>query len=840
MKYSTRPFGCIVPHEDLRDLLSTVEKPGRYVGGEYGAVNNPPGEGDFKICVIFPDLYEIGMSNQAVRILYKLFNDIRGLHAERAFSPATDFSKGLEEREVPLYSLENGIPVRYFQLLAFTVGYELAFTNVLGLLKSAGVPIERDDRGEEDPLVIAGGPAMTNPVPWSDILDAVFIGEAEGTVGKTLLELKELRDSGADRRALLNHLASSDGFWTPGSQAKRVSWQGFGNENNTPATLPIPSMVTVQDHGVIEIMRGCPNKCRFCHAGVFYRPFRQKSVSRIMDEARYLVEDCGYRDITLSSLSTGDYHGLEPLVKRLNQIYAHRHVSFSLPSLRVNSITLSLIGQLGVVRKSGLTFAVETPTRTGQMGINKEVPADRVIDILHEAKSLGWKLAKFYFMIGLPVDNGEDECLAIVDYLIEVQRKTGMNLNVNLGTFIPKPHTPFERAPQLTDSEAIDKIRRIRDGLRANKRIKFSFQSPYVSFLEGVLSRGDERAGHLAQQAWLNGASFDAWDDLMDKDAWRRAISEADWNVEEEICRSREDDSNLPWEDISLSVTDAHLRTESAKGRAGILTEPCAGQCLDHCGVCSKDCRVVVPDQDLFITTDIDAPPDNAVQAEQRNWRRLLIIFHKFGPAMYLGHLDLMNVLERSLQRSGISIDFTQGFNPKPRIEFAQPLSLGVSSKGEVGTIKVDYQGQTAKDLAERINLALPSGLTISDASWIAPPAEGRKTRKVMSAFWGSDWRLIPLTDTISPTARELRQALESECLERGVSDDCHIEYVGKGLNIRLRHGGTKNHNIMRLLESVLGMSVLKTPWTVVRERCWAAGSDGKPVLFAEAFPDAD
>lgn len=824
---------------DLRNLLNTVEKPARYVGGEFGSITEKPADDDFNICIVFPDLYEIAMSNQAVRILYKLFNDCDGLHAERAFSPAPDFQEGLTDRGLTLYSLENGIPVSDFDVLAVTIGYELSFTNLLSFLKSSHIPLRRIDRREHHPLVIAGGPAMTNPAPWADFVDAVFIGEAEGQTAADMLFLKTLKESGASRDELLKHLAATEGYWTPGKPfANRVVWNGFGKESTMPAALPIPSMVPVQDHGVIEIMRGCPNKCRFCHAGVFYRPFRQKSMKRILQEADYLVHKCGYRDITLSSLSTGDYTGLEPLVETLNRIYKDKRVSFSLPSLRVNSITLSLIGRLGAVRKSGLTFAVETPTIEGQRGINKEVPADRVIEILKEAKREGWKLAKFYFMLGLPVGKVEDEAASIVEYLIGVQQSTGINLNVNLGTFIPKPHTPYERVAQLTDDEAITQIRVIRDGLRSNKRIKFSFHSPYVSFLEGILCRGDSRSGELAYNAWTKGAGFDAWDDRMNKDAWREAIEEADWNVESEICRKRDEEENLPWKGVSLGISEKHLQNESSRSQTGELTVPCAVKCTDHCGICNKDCRVVIPDVDDFIDDTLPA----LKKEDNRVWRRLLIVFRKIGPAVYLGHLDVLNVFERSLQRAGLEVDFTEGFNPKPRIEFAQPLSLGLISEREICTVKILFDNQKPENLIAQINAATPTGIEIASATWIGEVPEGRKVVKVMSAFWGSDWIISSESgspdDSETLTASELAEALTDECIERGVSEDCRIEILDNELRVRLRHGGTRNHNLMRLLETSLGKPALQTNWNITRKECLAKDSDGNPIGYEKAFPE--
>ncbi|MCG8454477.1 MAG: TIGR03936 family radical SAM-associated protein [Spirochaetales bacterium] len=836
MTSKTLPEG-INPSVDLAHLLASVEKPGRYVGGEWGALRSKPQNDDWRICVVFPDLYEIGMSNQAVRILYKMFNDEEGLHAERAFSPALDFEKGLAALGQPLYSLENGLPIHTFDLLAITIGYELAFTNVLSFLKASHIPIDRNQRGDEHPLILLGGPAMTNPAPWSPFVDGVFIGEAEDGAIPLMQELRTQKAAGASRAELQALLDAHPGIWTPAApHADRRVWNDFAQTQGLPAANPIPSMVTVQDHGVIEIMRGCPNKCRFCHAGVYYRPFRQKSFERILEEARYLVEDCGYRDITLSSLSTGDYPRLERLVDALNRLYAHRRVSFSLPSLRVNSVTLSLLGQLNTVRKSGLTFAVETPTIKGQRGINKDVPAEKVIKILEEAKSQGWKLAKFYFMIGLPVDTGEDEAQSIVDYLLEVQRQTQMKLNVNLGTFIPKAHTPFELAHQLTDEEAMQRIRTIREGLRGNKKIRFSFHSPFVSYLEGILSRGDERAGELARVAWEKGACFDAWDDLMNKGAWREAIAEASWEVEDITCHpSSARQQSVPWEGVSLGITSKHLSHEQQQATEGELTPPCAQACPEHCGVCTKDCKVQSRESDdLPDFSQIDPAADGVVEKEQSRWLRMILRFKKFGPAMYLGHLDVMNVFQRAMQRANLPMDFTQGFNPKPRLEFAQPLSLGVSSDSEMAAVRLAYDGRNAHDCQELLNAQLPEGLKVTQAWFVPFHPLGTKNVKIMGAFWGADWRLTPPE---GQNSQEWGQSLEQHFQDHGVGSDYSWKRDGDSLLIRMRHGGTRHHNLSRSLADLLGENPLIAGWRIHRLNSWAIGGEQKAIAFEDYYP---
>ncbi|OQX28612.1 MAG: hypothetical protein B0D92_07995 [Spirochaeta sp. LUC14_002_19_P3] len=847
---------------ELRCLLQRSEKPGRYVGGEYGAVSREPLPDDYNICVVFPDLYEIGMSNQALRILYKIFNETEGLYAERAFSPAEDFGEGLKESGINLFSLESGYEVRDFNLLAITIGYELGFTNFLDFLNISGVPVSRLERGEEHPLVLLGGPAMTNPVPWSDYVDAVFIGEAEGVLASSVLRLKAARNEGMSRADLTVLLGAMPGFWTPGSPAaERQMWMGFGEETGPPAAFPIPSLAPVQDHGVIEIMRGCPNKCRFCHAGVFYRPFRQKSLARIVEEAGFLVDECGYRTITLSSLSTGDYRGLEPLVERLNSLFAHRYVSFSLPSLRVNSVTLSLLGRLGAVRKSGLTFAVETPTLAGQRGINKEVGAEHVVAILKEAKQQGWRQAKFYFMTGLPVEG--DDPAEIVDYLLYVQRETRMNLNVNLGIFIPKPHTPYERTVQLGDEEAMERIRALIRGLKVNRRISFSFQSPFVSFLEGILSRGDVRAGRLGYDAWLRGAKFDAWDDKMNKVAWKEAIAGANWDVEAECCGEHR--GLLPWENVSLGVRREYSLKEYQRSERGELTPPCDFPCGDFCGVCGKHVRVrpaedtepaegfgkiltsdgPVPEEDGMSSAPISAPEANSQAAlevslkKEGGGRRLLLVFTKTWPAVYLGHLDTMNVFEKALLRAGLAVGFTRGFNPKPRLEFAQPLPLGMASEGEVCSFELE--GGDAEAMRVRLNEALPGGFYARAALWLPEAEDGRKVPKVMSVFWGSRWR-VSLGDDLNAVFSKradferLDELFAAECAARGVENDAEIAREGRGWRIQFRAGGTQHHNLKRVLEGIIGGPPLALGWEITRTACLAKGADGEPIGYERVF----
>lgn len=502
----------IRPERDLYRHLMDVEKPGRYVGGEFGS-EMPDASANIRVVICFPDLYEIGMSNLAVRILYQVLNAIDGVSCERVFAPAPDFESILRTKSIPLYSLESGTPLASFDIIGFSIGYELSATNVLNVLDCGGVPIHRNARLSHDPIILAGGPAVTNPAPFGAFFDAIYIGEIEGEAKTIFEKLVEVKKAGGSRDDLLTVMLSHDAIWSEGKNAAacRAVWSDFGILG-APPLLPMPSIRTAQDHGVVEIMRGCPTGCRFCHAGMFYRPFREKNPNILLADIEMLVEECGYREITISSLSTGDVSGVVPLVRKLNGLYKNRRISFSLPSLRVDSFTLPLLAEVSAVRKSGITFAVETPIAAWQQGLNKEVPIEKIVEIMLQAKNLGWRLAKFYFMLGLPVSGDADETEPIVDFLTTVQKKSGMRINVNVGTFVPKPHTPFQWSRQISEQQAFEKIHAIKNKFRGTK-IQLKYNSPFSSTLEGIICRGSSKTASVIENAFRNGARMDAWEE---------------------------------------------------------------------------------------------------------------------------------------------------------------------------------------------------------------------------------------------------------------------------------------------------------------------------------------
>lgn len=795
-----------------RSLLG-VQMPGRYTGGEYGSIHKP--EAPYRVCVSYPDLYEIGMSNQAIQILYTKINSLgKDIACERVFAPAPDFEALLKDTGTPIYGLEEGTPLDRFDLIGFSLGYELTLTNLFTILDAGGVPIPRADRGEGDPLVIAGGPGVTNPLPLADFLDAVYIGEWEAGVDDLVRDLADMKKRGAHREDMLNRVGRSPGMWLPerGGTVTRQIYPTFAAKKERGWI--VPNIHTVQDHGVVEIMRGCPSGCRFCHAGMIYRPQREKPIDLVLDEVDYLVRRCGYREITLSSLSSADYSRIGSLVSILNRRYMHEGVSFSLPSLHINTFTLGLLEEVSRVRKSGLTFAVETPEEVWQRSINKEVSRDAVLRIMREAVKSGWNQAKLYFMIGLPVTDPAVEGESIIDFCRQVQKDAGMKLHINIGTFVPKPHTPFQWSRQLTDDVAFDTLLHIKKSLE-NRKIKVNFHSPFISFLEGVLSRGDERAGRLFYEAYARGARLDSWEDHLDRRLWKDLLSESSWDVEEESCRERDLRSPLPWNMVRTGVSEAFLRREYEKAKAGEITAPCTEPCDHPCGICSPGAGLVYADESEYPMVENSVSPE-----AEKAFHRVLIRFSKKDAAVYLSHINIMTVFERSLQRAGISVAFSEGFNPKPRLEFARPLSLGVASEGEYLRADID-SSMDCTEVSARLNRALPEGLGVEGVQVIR---RAEKRESLMKLYWGALYRIKAEDKDLDALIPKLPEYMKVTAREPG------------RLDLLVEEGSGKGPSPARFLQGLTGDTVYSKVYILKRIQQYAKSSDadGGYRLFEE------
>lgn len=730
----------IDPSSELRRDLISIKNPVRYLGGEYGQIVKD--SADLTFALSFPDLYEIAMSNFAVKLLYDGLNRISRVRCERVFSPAPDFEELLKKKHLPLYTLETGIPLNEVDILGVSIGYEPGITGLLAILDTGCIPLECVDRGEHDPIVLAGGCGITNPAPFSRFIDAFFIGEAEAGLFTLVGELAELKSRGGKRADLLAHISNHPAVWTKTKDMSRINghictrraiYNDFGNAKDVPVCFPIPNTRIVQDHAVVEIMRGCPNGCRFCHAGLYYRPQRMMSIERILSDVEFLVHQGGYREVSLMSLSSGDYNGIDRLLSELTRRYSYKNVSFQLPSLKVNSFTLPLLEKMSEIRKSGLTFAVETPVDAWQLSLNKEVYRDKIIEIMLEAKKRGWSKAKFYFMIGLPIEkNGQHEEVEIVNFLLDIQERTRIQCTANIGVFIPKPHTPYQWSKQLDMFEANRRLEYIRLSLPKG-RFKVSTPRSFDSFVEAMMSRGDDRVGAIILEAYKRGCRLDAWDEWAKPDIWKAVIAEAPWNVEQETIRERDLDEELPWDGISLGATKAFLKNEKKRSDNQELTSPCSIECNDSCGICGIKNTLVIQD----IPPLLDKESLVVVPLKQGEaTHRAIVSFVKMKEAAFIPHLGLVEVWSKAFQRSGLPIIFTEGFNPLPRFEIAQSLSLGVSSDEEIASFLFDRKIDE-KLLIEELNSSLPDNLRITRA-YVYPVTKLIRREALTKFLWGN------------------------------------------------------------------------------------------------------
>lgn len=599
------------------NILLHVEKPERYIGGEVNAVMKDPSDVKIRFAFAFPDLYEIGMSHLGIQILYDMFNRRKDVWCERVYSPWPDLDAVMRREHIPLFALESQDPVRDFDFLGITIQYEMCYTNILQILDLSGIPLHASERGSGDPIVIGGGPCTYNPEPIADFFDLFYIGEGE-TQFDALFELYlECRDSGAERSEFLKRASRIPGIYVP--SLYNVTYHPDGTiESFVPVSPDVPARVVkqivtdfdhvtypvspvipylkaTQDRAVLEVQRGCIRGCRFCQAGMVYRPLREKSVETMKKDAEALLANTGYDEISLSSLSTSDYSSLEELLNFLMEICPERGINISLPSLRIDAFSLDVMSKVQDVRKSSLTFAPEAGTQRMRNVINKGLTEE---DILGGAKAAfrgGWNKVKLYFMLGLPFETDADAegiahlCQKVADTYYDIpkdSRGKKCSITASCSFFVPKPFTPFQWARMNTAEEFLEKAHRAKDEVRAmknQKAIRFTYHEADVSVLEGVLARGDRRLSGVVETAYRNGALFDAWTELFHKDAWDRSFASCGLDPAFYAHRERSPEEVLPWDFIDIGVTRTFLEREWKKAGSGVVTPNCREQC-SGCG----------------------------------------------------------------------------------------------------------------------------------------------------------------------------------------------------------------------------------------------------------------
>ncbi len=725
----------------LADLLESevfarVEKPSRYLGCEWNTVHKDLAEVDVRMALAFPDLYDLGLSNLGLLILYSILNRQPGVWAERAYMPALDLEAQLVSRGLPLFSLESKTPLDRFDAIGFTLQYELSYSNILQMLKLSGIPLRSAQRDTDMPLIIAGGPGAFHPEPLADFFDAFVIGDGEDVILELVQALRDIKR--LDRDSQLKRLAeipgiyvpalyplkqTAHGEWIPDTDNRVILKRSVASLDDTPFPTDyiVPFTHQVHDRVSLEVLRGCTQGCRFCQAGMLYRPVRERSLETLAQVTRETIAKTGYEEMSLSSLSTCDYSQVRGLVDQAVDLGMPDNVSISLPSLRLDSFSVDLADMVASMRKTGLTFAPEAVSPRMRAVIDKWIPDEELIEVTSQVYARGWDVVKLYFMIGLPTENDED-VLAISNLakrVLQNGRQFNKKARVNLGvsTFVPKPFTPFQWDAQISIEETQAKHQLLQDNMK-RFGLKFGRHDAQMSYLEGVFARGDRQVGRLLEAAHELGCKFDGWGEHFKFQKWLEAAERTGINMDA-YNRKRDIKEELPWDHIDCMVDKQYFVDEYWRSRLALLAEDCRQVKCHQCGVIDDDqhgcltmLRTSREGQKKEETWQRQSSPE---RPQTIGVQKIRFRFAKQGGLRFLSHLETMRALTRALRRAQMPVQHSQGFHPNPLLNFATALPVGVESLGEYGDITL-YEPVDPAEFQARLNAELPTNLRLLDA----------------------------------------------------------------------------------------------------------------------------
>jgi radical SAM family uncharacterized protein/radical SAM-linked protein len=823
----------------IEEVLPFISKPSRYIAGEWNATVKDPDTVDVRVVLAFPDTYEIGMSHLGLKILYQLLNAREDVMAERVYAPWPDAEARLRDRHIPLCSQESGLPLGSFDIVGFTLQYELSFATILAMIELGGIPIRAADRRDTDPLVVAGGPVAFSPEPLADFVDAFLIGDGEDAVLEVCAAVREWKRHGGSRVEVLRAIQGIDGMYVPalhvaGERIRKRTALAFDGVDY--GRFPVPYMDIVHDRATLEVMRGCAQGCRFCQAGYVYRPVRELTAPAIQRLVEQALNGTGYEEVSLSSLSIADLSCLCGLLPALMLRLAPTRTALSLPSLRVEALNRNpeLAVEIARVRKTGFTIAPEAGSARLRQLINKVgFDEEAILAAVQNAARAGWESLKFYFMIGLPTETQADldEIIRLAREAARVARRErtrGFGLTVSASSFVPKPHTPFQWYAQ-EPMEALQEKQAYLKGQLRQSRIDFKWQHVESSFLEAVLARGGREVGAAIALASQRGCRFDGWTEQLQFATWIQAFADARIDAYAIANRPFSLDERLPWDHIDPGVDKSFLLREYRRALMGQATSDChAGSC-NACGEqCAPDWQAWAADR-LASPSECGVLPDAVRHAGDVSERgsvhpqqKIRFEFQKVGELKFLSHLELMRAFARGLRRAGIPLAYTQGFNPQPRLSLAQALAVGIEGLRELGEVELS-QPMGPEDLLVAWNRQLPPELKILRA-WEVPLNGPSLSAGVRSAVYH-----IQLTPNgWDPTVLAGLGNTEA-CATFLAQESIPVEVTKKGKAVAL--------DLRPLLQEFAAVGENGVPAWLMRLRVGPAGS-AKPATVMRSFLD--